>query len=86
MVMQAAFKGKVYSQIYRAFEKYGYYELLEMVFVLKSSSLANKLLKSIEDEEGNVDYAAVDREWGTQFGHLLSEEIEFQRLKKEQTT
>ncbi len=86
MVMQAAFKGKVYSQIYRAFEKYGYYELLEMDFVLKSSSLANKLLKSIEDEEGNVDYAAVDREWGTQFGHLLSEEIEFQRLKKEQTT
>lgn len=84
MVMQAAFKGKVYSQIYRAYEKYGYYELLEMDFVLKVSSLANKLLKSLEDEEGNVDYAVADREWTQQFERQLLEEIEFLRLKKEQ--
>ncbi|MEM3364268.1 MAG: ATPase, T2SS/T4P/T4SS family [Candidatus Micrarchaeia archaeon] len=84
MIMQAAFKGKVYSQIYRAYEKYGYYELLEMDFVLKASSLANKLLKSLEDEEGNVNYEVVDREWEAEFQQLLSEELEFLRLKKEQ--
>lgn len=86
MVMQAVFKGKVYSQIYRAYEKYGYYELLEMDFVLKASSLANKLLKSLEDEEGNIDYAVADREWALQFEQLLAEEIEFLKMKKEQSS
>lgn len=82
MIMQAAFKGKVYSQIYRAFEKYGYYELIEMDFVLEVSSRANKLLKSLEDEEGNIDYAKVDEEWGKIYPTLLEQNIKLLEEKK----
>ncbi len=75
MILQAAFKGKVYSQIYRAFEKHGYFELIEMDFVLEVSSRANKLLKSLEDEMGNVDYAKVDDEWEDIFENILTHNI-----------
>ncbi len=84
MIMQAAFKGKVYSQIYRAYEKYGFFELLEMDFVLKVSSASNKLLKDLEDEKGNIDYAEVDRRWPGIFESLLREEISLLQTKKSQ--
>ncbi|MCX8205656.1 MAG: ATPase, T2SS/T4P/T4SS family [Candidatus Micrarchaeota archaeon] len=84
MVMQAAFKGKVYSQIYRAYEVHGHYELLEMDFVLAASSLANNLLREFEDAEGNVDYAKVDAKWAEEFPKLLEREVRLLEVKKKQ--
>ncbi len=84
MIMQAAFKGKVYSQIYRAYEKYGYIDLLEMDFVLRVSSAANKLLKELEDPNGNIDYAEVNQRWPAIFDSILKETVEFiEKSKKE---
>ncbi len=84
MIMQAVFKGKVYSQIYRAFEKYGFYDLLEMDFVMQASSLANKVLKELEDAEGNINYEAVDAMWGPAFEKMLAEEVELLKTKKKE--
>ncbi len=84
MIMQAAFKGKVYSQIYRAFEKHKEFDLLEMDFVLKVSSAANKLLKDLEDPNGNVDYREVDQRWPEIFNKLLEEELRLIAVSKQE--
>ena len=86
MIMQAAFKGKIYSQILKSFKDTGYYDLLEMDFVIKVSSEANKLLKDLEDDRGNIDFAKVDEKWPKTYNKLLEEEVVFLKRKKMEDT
>jgi hypothetical protein len=73
--VEALFKGKIYSQILDASEQYHHEHFLELDFVLKCTTAANNLLKSIENAEGNVDWADVDREWSRGFSALVKAEL-----------
>jgi hypothetical protein len=73
-IMEAFFKGKTYSQILDASVQYRHPHFLELDFVLECSTAANNLLKRVE-EEGEADWAAVDREWQKLFRGLVGKEL-----------
>jgi hypothetical protein len=72
-VMEAFLKGKLYSQIFEAFEKYKHPQFLELDFVLKCTTAQNNLLKRIHSE--NIDWAKVDKEWSKVFADLMKREL-----------
>ncbi|MCX6777732.1 MAG: ATPase, T2SS/T4P/T4SS family [Candidatus Micrarchaeota archaeon] len=74
-VMQAFFKGKVYSEILESAKKLGKPELTDIDFVLRCESKANKLLKEMERENGSVDYAALQQAWAKEYTGLLEAEV-----------
>lgn len=82
MIMQAAFKGKLYSQILKSFKETNFYPLLEMDFVIKVSAEANKLLKKLEDDKGNIDYYKVDEKWPEVYKQILNEELVLLKRKQ----
>ncbi|MFH1285990.1 MAG: hypothetical protein ABIH99_05410, partial [Candidatus Micrarchaeota archaeon] len=73
-VLQAFFKGKIYSSILKASRETNNHSLLEIDFVLKCNSAANKLLKEKEKESGSIDYGEVEPEWQKRFKDILKEE------------
>ncbi|MCX8174652.1 MAG: ATPase, T2SS/T4P/T4SS family [Candidatus Micrarchaeota archaeon] len=74
-VMEAFFKGKMYSQIWDAAEKYSHPAFLELDFVLKCTTAANNLLKKMEEQEKDVDWGAADKEWQGIFAQLVEKEL-----------
>lgn len=70
-VMQAFFKGKIYSTIHETATKLNDKQLRELDFVLKVNSVANKLLKTRELENGSVDWAGLDPVWEKAFKELV---------------
>ncbi len=74
-VMNSFFKGKVYDDIYNASIANKLTVLMEIEFVMKCTSTANKLLKENE-VDGNVNYVEIVNLWDTQFKRLLKNEIE----------
>ncbi len=83
-VLQAFFKGKVYSQILKAAKEYGNNNLLEVDFVLKCSSNANKLLKEKEAMGGIVDYSVVEPIWEELFKKMVAEELAKMQKEKDE--
>jgi len=75
-IMEAFFKGKLYSQINEAAIKYKHAAFLELDFVLKCTTAANNMLKNIENDEGNADWGAADKEWQKTFKSFVQREIE----------
>ncbi|MEM4633881.1 MAG: ATPase, T2SS/T4P/T4SS family [Candidatus Anstonellaceae archaeon] len=82
-IMEAFFKGKLYSQIYETYLKYSNPQFLELDFVLKCTKQANNLLKSLEAEEGEVDWAEADRQLQKIFSSLVKQEFEEMEMDKE---
>lgn len=74
-VMQAFFKGKIYSDIARDAAALSQPQLAEIDFLLKCDSSANKLLKDMEQENGSVDYATAMPEWERRYKELLKFEM-----------
>lgn len=74
-IMEAFFKGKLYSQILEASEKNNNPHFLELDFVLLCTTQANNLLKKVEGGEGTVDWGAVDKEWQKTFAALVLQEV-----------
>ena len=74
-VMEAFFKGKLYSQILDASVQYKHPHFLELDFVLEATTAANNLLKRVEEEEKEIDWASVDREWQKEFRGLVNNEL-----------
>jgi type IV secretory pathway ATPase VirB11/archaellum biosynthesis ATPase len=74
-IMQAFFKGKVYWDIYKASVQLKDKLLLELDFVLEANTAANKLISSLEKEEGSVDFKEAGKRWGPIFKNLLKEEM-----------
>jgi len=72
-VMEAFLKGKIYSQIFEASEKYKHAQFLELDFVLRCTTAANNLLKRIQNE--SIDWAKVDKEWAKTFADLVKREM-----------
>ncbi|VVB99298.1 Uncharacterised protein [uncultured archaeon] len=74
-VMEAFFKGKMYSQILDASNKYHHPQFLELDFVLACGTAANNMLKKFEEEAATVNWAAIDREWMKIFAGLVEKEL-----------
>ena len=74
-IMEAFFKGKVYSQIAFVAQERNHPNFLELDFVLRCTTGANNLLKELADEGGEVNWANVDREWAKEFQELVSAEL-----------
>lgn len=73
-IMEAFFKGKIYSQILDASRKYNDKMLLEIDFVLRCLSLVNNLIK-LSDSKGEVDFAKIDAQWQKEFPLLVKKDI-----------
>ena len=84
-IMEAFFKGKLYSQIFDASEENSHPQFLELDFVLKCTTAANNLLKRVENEEGNVDWGAADREWQKLFAVMVQKELDESTLDSTRT-
>lgn len=80
-MLQAFFKGKVYYEIMRSSRLLGDKLLLEVDFVLKANTAANKLLASLEDENGEVDFAEAMEKWEPMFKKLLKDDLEERKIK-----
>jgi hypothetical protein len=74
-VMEAFFKGKLYSQIKETSEKYDEPHFLELDFVLECTTAANNLLKTSEAQGGEPDWAKIDRRWGAIFSEIVEREL-----------
>jgi len=74
-IMQAFFKGKMYYDIYSTSEELKDKLLLELDFVLTCNTAANKLLSSLEQESGEVDFADARKKWEPMFKELLKKEL-----------
>jgi type IV secretory pathway ATPase VirB11/archaellum biosynthesis ATPase len=75
-VLQAFFKGRMYSQILEASKKYDDKELLELDFVVKCNSTISRLLREAETKEGVVDFKTLEPMWDKEFGALLKTDME----------
>ena len=80
-ILQAFFKGKVYSDIYNTYKETKIFEFLELDFVLKANTLANKILVELEKENGEVEFSRASSEWETKYKELVKEELK--TIKKE---
>ena len=74
-LMQAFFKAKIYYDITEIANKLNQKKLLEIDFVLRANSEANKLLAKNESENGTVDYPAIIPEWTDVFKKIAKEEL-----------
>ncbi|MCX6770008.1 MAG: hypothetical protein NT051_05010, partial [Candidatus Micrarchaeota archaeon] len=81
-VMEAFFKGKLYSRIAETAEKRKCPHMLELDFVLRCTTQANNLLKKLETESDVVDWAQIDREWTKLFNKLSDQEVSQSNLDK----
>ena len=74
-VLQAFFKGKIYSDLARDSVALSAPQLSQIDFMLLCDSAANKLLKDMESENGSVDYRALQAEWDRRYKEFLAREI-----------
>jgi len=75
-ILQAFFKGKMYNDIYEASVKLKDKLLRDIDFVLRCNTYANKLLSSLEKEDGTVDFKEVQKEWDELFKKVLRKELD----------
>jgi type IV secretory pathway ATPase VirB11/archaellum biosynthesis ATPase len=82
-ILQAFFKGKMYYDIYAASEATNDKLLLELDFVLKCNTNVNKLLSSLEQENGSVDFKEAQKQWDVMLKELLKQEMAERKAKGE---
>jgi len=82
-VMQAFFKGKIYSDLARDAAALGKPQLAEIDVVLRCDSAANKLLKELEKENGSVDFKILEAEWANRYKELISSELKTGQARSE---
>jgi type IV secretory pathway ATPase VirB11/archaellum biosynthesis ATPase len=79
-ILQAFWKGKMYDEIYRASQELDDKLLLELDFVLHVNTAANKLIASMEQESGEIDFAETWKRWEPQFKEIMRKEIEKRKV------
>ncbi|MFH2106337.1 MAG: ATPase, T2SS/T4P/T4SS family [Candidatus Micrarchaeota archaeon] len=79
-ILQAFFKGKIYDDIYRASMALKDPLIADIDFVVEANTAANRLLTTMEKEDGTIDFGAVAKKWNILFKELLKEES---RLREE---
>ena len=80
-VLQAFWKGKMYHDIYKASQQLNDKLLLELDFVLKVNTAAGRLLVSMEQEQGEVDFGDAWTRWEPTFKTILKNELEKRKLE-----
>jgi type IV secretory pathway ATPase VirB11/archaellum biosynthesis ATPase len=78
-LLQAFFKGKMYYDIYRSAIEHKDRLLLDLDFVLRTNTAANKMISSLETEEGGVDFKEAQKKWAPLYKSILKEEIASRR-------
>ena len=78
-ILQAFYKGKVYYDIYKTAMDTGIYSFIELDFVLKANTLANKIMISLENENGEVDFGRAQKEWEKEYKALVKRELPLMR-------
>lgn len=81
-IIQAFFKGKMYYDIYKASQQLEDKLLLELDFVMKCNTNVNKLLASMEKEEGRIDFGEAWKKWSVIFKEIIKEEIAARKVKE----
>ena len=74
-MLEAFMKGKVYSQIYKSSIDLNNKNLAEMGFVLKCNSALRKLMVDKEQENGEIDYGDLQKDWDLAYPNLVKEEM-----------
>jgi len=81
-MLQAFFKGKMYYEIEKMKRVLGDKLLIELDFVLDVNTAANKLISSMEKEEGKVDFAEAWKRWQPIFKDIMKSELEKRKAGK----
>ncbi len=82
-ILQAFFKGKVFYDIYKAAVDNNLEELVHLDFFLRANTLANRIVDSLEDKEGNVDFVKAMSIWNERYPKLLAEGLaQYKKEKK----
>jgi type IV secretory pathway ATPase VirB11/archaellum biosynthesis ATPase len=79
-ILQAFWKGKMYNDIFKASEQMNDKLLLELDFVLKVNTAAGRLLVSMEQEQGEIDFGEAWERWVPIFKEVLRTELEKRKL------
>lgn len=79
-ILQAFWKGKVYYEIYAASQRLNDKLLLELDFVLRTNTEANKLLSSLEQDEGQIDFGIAWDRWVPIFNEIIKQELQKRKI------
>ncbi|MFH0884220.1 MAG: ATPase, T2SS/T4P/T4SS family [Candidatus Micrarchaeota archaeon] len=79
-ILQAFWKGKMYNDIFKASQQMNDKLLLELDFVLKVNTAAGRLLVSMEQEQGEIDFGEAWERWVPIFKEVLRTELEKRKL------
>ncbi len=83
-IIQAFYKGKVFYDVYKAAVEHDLEELVHLDFFLKANTIANRIMISLEDETGNVDFVKAMANWNEAYKSLLKEELPRYMKEKEE--
>ncbi len=78
-ILQAFWKGKMYYDIYKLSQQMNDKLMLELDFVLKVNTAAGRLLVSMEQEQGEIDFGEAWEKWGPIFKETVRTELEKRR-------
>jgi len=79
-IMQAFWKGKMYYDIFQLSKKMDDKLMLELDFVLKVNTAANRLLVSMEQEQGEIDFGEAWQKWLPIFKDVVKQDLEKRKL------
>ncbi len=71
-ILQAFYKGKVFEDIYLAYKQTKNNRFLGLDFVLRANAHANNIMLSLEDENGEIDFARAYAMWQQKLRELVS--------------
>ncbi len=74
-ILQAFYKGKVYYDIYKTAKETGLNAFIELDFVLDANTLANRIMLSLENENGNVDFGEAQKKWEVEYKKLVKKKL-----------
>jgi hypothetical protein len=80
-IMQAFFKGKLYHKIYKASMELNDKLLREIDFVVRMNTETNRLLSSLEQENGAVDFKEAEKRLDVLFDRVLKQELATRKVE-----
>ena len=81
-IMQAFFKGKVYDELYRAGQEQKDPLIIDIDFVVEVNTEVNRLLASLEKDEGNIEFGSAWKKWEIIYKEMLKEHIRVREVKE----
>ena len=79
-ILQAFWKGKMYHEIFKLSKQLDDKLMLELDFVLKVNTAAGRLLVSMEQEQGEIDFGEAWDRWIPIFKDVAKQEVQKRKL------